>query len=87
MRASGQGQPCGDFDGAFTDDYKYADQSGDVDKCNCMMWNGSYEYYVNNAYPWVLTCYNGTPDDSFNKSRQATSPALVKFIRSEIRAV
>ena len=47
MRASGQGQPGGDFDGAFTDDYKYADESGDVDKCNCMMWNGSYQYYVN----------------------------------------
>ena len=68
-RASGQGHPGGIFDGTYTDDYEYVEGSGDLDECNGMMWKGSYGYYVIDAYPWVLNCYKGTPNDSFNKSR------------------
>ena len=28
---------------------------------------GAYGYYVTDTYPWVLGCFKGTPDTSFNK--------------------
>ena len=29
--------------------------------------NGQYGYYITDTYPWVLGCFKGTPDSSFNK--------------------
>lgn len=60
--------PGGSFDGTYRDDYEYVAGSGDLDECNGMMWKGSYGYYVINEFPWVLNCYKGTPDESFNKT-------------------
>lgn len=67
-RPSSANDPGGSYDGTFVDDYEYVEASGDLDECNGMMWKGSYGYYVVNEYPWVLACYKGTPDPSFNKS-------------------
>jgi hypothetical protein len=47
--------------------------SGDLDECNGMIRSGSYGYYVINAYPWILACYKGTPDPSFNKGRSISA--------------
>ena len=66
-RPSGSGNPGGNYDGTFVDDYNYVQASGDLDECNGMMRQGIYGYYVVNSYPWVLACYKGTPDTSFNK--------------------
>lgn len=59
--------PGGTFDGTFVDDYEYVAGSGDLDACNGMTVDGSYGYYVTDSYPWVLGCFRGTPDESFNK--------------------
>ena len=59
--------PGGNYDGTYTDDYVYDAANGDLDECNGMTVNGSYGYYVTDAYPWVLNCFKGTPDKSFNK--------------------
>jgi hypothetical protein len=59
--------PPGNYDGAFRDDYEFTD-AGDLDECNGMMQNGSYGYYVTDAFPWVLGCFTATPDASFRKS-------------------
>jgi hypothetical protein len=59
--------PPGDYDGAFRDDYEFTG-AGDLDECNGMMRDGSYGYYVTDAYPWVLGCFSATPDESFRKS-------------------
>ena len=67
-RPSGTDDPGGNFDGTFVDDYEYVAGSGDLDECNGMMRNGSYGYYVTDAYPWVLACFKGTPDASFDKA-------------------
>ena len=67
-RPSGADDPGGSYDGTFVDDYEYVAGSGDLDECNGMMRNGSYGYYVTDAYPWVLACFKGTPDSSFDKS-------------------
>ena len=60
--------PGGEYDGTYRDDYQYEAGSGDLDECNGMMWKGSYGYYVINEFPWVMNCYKGTPDSSFDKT-------------------
>lgn len=58
--------PGGNYDGQFIDDYEFSD-AGDLDECNGMTRDGSYGYYVTDAYPWVIKCFKGSPDSSFNK--------------------
>ena len=58
--------PGGDYDGTFVDDYEFTD-AGDLDECNGMTVDGAYGYYVTDSFPWVLRCFQGTPDDSFLK--------------------
>lgn len=74
-RPSGTDDPGGNYDGTFVDDYEYVSGSGDLDECNGMMRNGSYGYYVTDAYPWVLACFKGTPDSSFDKAGGNAGPA------------
>jgi hypothetical protein len=62
------GGPGGLYDGTFVDDYTF-EGSGDLDECNGMVVEGQYGYYVTDTYPWVLACFRGTPDASFNKRR------------------
>ncbi|WP_166739370.1 YHYH protein [Psychromonas algicola] len=67
--------PGGSYDGQYVDDFKYdALAGGDLDECNGMTVDGHYGYYVTDAYPWVLKCFKGTPDDSFNKKRPTKGP-------------
>lgn len=66
-RPSGNGNPGGNYNGQYVDDYVYVAGSGDLDECNGMMRDGNYGYYVVDAYPWVLSCFKGTPDSSFDK--------------------
>mgnify|MGYP001379578277 CR=1 FL=1 len=58
--------PAGDYDGTFVDDYEFT-AAGDLDECNGMTRDGTYGYYVTDAYPWVIGCFTGSPDDSFRK--------------------
>ena len=67
MRPSGPDNPDGQYDGTFIDDYEFIADSGDLDECNGMMRRGVYGYYVTDSYPWVLGCFKGTPNLSFNK--------------------
>jgi len=63
--------PGGHYDGQFVDDYIYdALAGGDLDECNGMIVDGHYGYYVTDDYPWILKCFKGTPDNSFNKRRR-----------------
>lgn len=69
MRTSQPGEgalPPGNYDGTFIDDYEFTD-AGDLDACNGMDRNGGYGYYVTSSYPWVMACFRGTPDPSFQK--------------------
>ena len=66
-RPSGTGDPGGTYDGAFRDDYEYIEGVGDLDECNGMTKDGVYGYYITESYPYVLACFSGTPDGSFNK--------------------
>ena len=63
--------PGGVYDGKYVDDFEYDSTSGgDLDECNGMIIDGQYGYYVTDSYPWVLNCFKGEPDSSFNKRRR-----------------
>ena len=51
--------------------YCYQLRSGDLDECNGMQVDGQYAYYVIDAYPYVLACFKGLVDASFNKQPPA----------------
>jgi hypothetical protein len=58
--------PGGSYDGTYIDDWEYSEGEGDLDECNGMTVDGTYGYYVTDTFPWVLNCYKGTPDSSFD---------------------
>ncbi|MBM4197772.1 MAG: YHYH protein [Gammaproteobacteria bacterium] len=58
--------PGGTYDGTYTSDWEFTG-AGDLDSCNGMTVNGQYGYYVTDTYPWVMRCFTGTPNESFNK--------------------
>ena len=66
-RTNGNNNPGGTFDGTYRDDYQYVQDYGDLDECNGMTINGVYGYYVTDGYPYILACFKGTPDPTFNK--------------------
>lgn len=58
--------PGGSYDGTYVDDYEFTG-NGDLDACNGTTRDGVYGYYVTDAYPYVIGCFTGTPDESFRK--------------------
>lgn len=66
-RPDSTGSPGGSYDGTYRDDYQYVDNTGDLDECNGMTIDGVYGYYITDGFPYVLTCFKGMPDSSFNK--------------------
>lgn len=73
-RPNGDGDPGGEYDGTYRDDYEFIEGSGDLDQCNGMIVNGVYGYYVIDKFPYILGCYMGTPNDSFQKGGQGGGP-------------
>ena len=67
LNQTGEGAfPGGNYDGTFRDDYEFTN-AGDLDECNGMTRNGTYAYYVTNTFPWVMNCFKGVPNASFEK--------------------
>lgn len=66
-RPTGTGNPGGSYDGTYRDDYEYVAGQGDLDACNGMSVNGQYGYYVTDSFPYIIGCFSGAPDTSFNK--------------------
>jgi len=66
-RPSDANSPGGNYDGTYRDDYQYVENYGDLDECNGMTVNGVYGYFITDGFPYVLSCFKGTPDSSFNK--------------------
>jgi len=59
--------PGGEWNGQFRDDFHWQEGAGDLDECNGRIVDGVYSYYVTYSFPWVMSCFVGTPDDSFRK--------------------
>lgn len=66
-RPTEAGSPGGHYDGTYRDDNEYVQGLGDLDECNGMTIDGVYGYYITDTFPYVLNCFKGTPDTSFNK--------------------
>jgi hypothetical protein len=66
-RPSGSDDPGGTYDGTYRDDYEYVQGVGDLDECNGMTVDGVYGYYVSDSYPYILACFKGSPDSTFDK--------------------
>lgn len=74
-RPGGQDGPGGKYDGAFTADFEFVDESGDLDECNGRTGvtpefpEGTYYYVLTDSFPYVPRMFRGEPDDSFRKRR------------------
>ncbi|MEM7168569.1 MAG: YHYH protein [Pseudomonadota bacterium] len=66
LRPSPPDGPGGMPDGTYLEDYEFTGK-GDLDQCNGMTVDGHYGYYVTPSFPWILNCFVGKPDPSFNK--------------------
>jgi len=64
----GSAGPGGTYTGEWREDYVYTQGEGDLDECNGMELNGQYAYYVTTTFPYLLSCFKGTPNDSFSES-------------------
>ena len=58
--------PGGSYSGIYEEDWEWTD-AGDLDECNGMTFKGSYGYYVTDGYPYILNCFIGTINSSFQK--------------------
>lgn len=65
-------EPCGSYNGKYTNDYEYVPGGGDLDECNgisrSVTINGetfSYFYVITDAFPVIPRCISGTPSDDF----------------------
>jgi len=67
--AAVDGCPSGtESDGKYIDDYYYddADPDVDLDECNGMEVKGQYYYFVTSDYPYMVGCFMGKPDETFD---------------------
>ena len=58
--------PGGEHSGIYEEDWEWTD-SGDLDECNGMEYKGEYGYYVTDSFPYIINCFKGVTDSSFNK--------------------
>jgi hypothetical protein len=58
--------PGGEYSGIYEEDWEWTD-SGDLDECNGMEYKGEYGYYVTDSFPYIINCFKGESDSSFNK--------------------
>ena len=65
--------PGGKYDGAFTEDYEFVNDSGDLDECNGRFGvtpefpEGIYHYVITEEFPFYSRLWRGAPDTSFLK--------------------
>lgn len=72
-RPSEPNGPGGNFDGAYTADWEFVKDSGDLDECNGRVGvtpefpEGIYHYVITDQFPFIPRMFRGTPDDSFRR--------------------
>ena len=58
--------PGGEYSGIYEEDWEWTN-SGDLDECNGMTYQAQYGYYVTDSYPFIINCFKGNIDSSFQK--------------------
>ena len=80
-RPTGSDSPGGDYDGTFTIDYEYVENSGDLDECGGRFGvtpeftEGTYYYVLTEDYPFIPRMFKGEPDPSFERRRHRRRPS------------
>jgi YHYH protein len=66
--------------GAFTQDWQYVANSGDLDECNGRFGvtpeypKGIYHYFITDTYPFIQRCVKGTPSATTQGSGPGSAP-------------
>ena len=74
-RPTGNLEPGGTYDGTFVIDYEYVAGAGDLDECNGRFSvtpefpQGTYAYFLSEAWPVIPRCFRGTPAAQFVRPR------------------
>lgn len=70
----GVSEPCGEYNGKYTNDYEYSEGAGDLDECNGVAQpvtvggeTFNYYYVITDEFPVISRCISGTPGDDFKK--------------------
>ena len=68
----GDSEPCGEYNGKYTNDYEYVSGLGDLDECNGIAADitisgesFSYFYVITESFPVISRCISGTPSNDF----------------------
>ncbi|MEQ9229822.1 MAG: YHYH protein, partial [Cyclobacteriaceae bacterium] len=68
----GVNEPCGEYNGKYTNDYEWVSGVGDLDECNGISRNitigeqtFNYFYVITEDFPIISRCFSGTPNASF----------------------
>ncbi|BFM18589.1 hypothetical protein R50073_47720 [Maricurvus nonylphenolicus] len=75
-RPSAGNNPGGHYDGTFIADYEYVEGQGSLDECNGRVTKtpefpeGTYAYFLTEAWPVIPRCYKGTPSRDFTHERR-----------------
>ena len=83
----GIAEPCGPYNGKYTNDYEYVEGFGDLDACNGMARTVTlttaqgteafdYFYVITETFPQIGRCLAGTPDPSFENSNRGTTTSV-----------
>ena len=79
-RPTSNGQPGGNYDGIFVEDFEYVQGSGDLDECSGRFGvtpefpDGTYYYVLTEDFPFVPRAFRGAPDPSFSTRRAPGGP-------------
>jgi hypothetical protein len=78
-----KGEPKGQYDGTFVQDYEYIEGIGDLDEYNGRLGktpeypSGIYHYYITDEFPNMPLMFRGTPDLSFKHEGPGNAMAEV----------
>ena len=79
-RPGGDAGPGGRHSGIFVQDYEYIKGAGDLDECNGRFGKtpefpqGTYHYFLTEAFPFIPRYFHGTPDISFQRGSPGNGP-------------
>ena len=73
----GVSEPCGEYNGKYTNDYEFVQGSGDLDECNGIsrqieLGGEQFDYYyvITEDFPVISRCLSGTPASDLEKGGQ-----------------
>lgn len=68
----GISEPCGEYNGKYTNDFEFLSGMGDLDECNGIarsvtLGNETFDYFyvITDDFPVISRCISGTPSGSF----------------------